>query len=328
MRSLPFLLNTKMKNPFRIQYASHLFVDAHTLPFQRLVRPPSVHTPYLALCGNIGNPFHPRTHDFLRYCSEHWKHTFWVPSTSELSGQESPTPFYKYADKAYELTQTIRGVTFMNQGQAEFPKHQVILLGASLWSSGKGNQESLSEFQEIWFNPLENRKANQASLHAWHTEDSEFLRGQINFSRNWKGVRAVLLTHTLPTPWMVSTGLDSQTYKRMPIDVLNEEDRRKLYRPPVRLWLGGAMGSCKTGQIEGIFCGVNSRWENRKDAILEKPSPTYLPSLFAEIPENENPDRSFPSPSRGVGLPVSLPYLFAHQKGKKTCVSNLPAIFT
>lgn len=325
-----FWLDYKMKTPFRIQYASQLFVDAHSIPFQKLVRPPSVATPYLALCGNIGNPFHPRTYDFLRYCSEHWKHTFWVPSTTELSGQGEPTPYYKYADQALEITQKIRGITFMNQGQAEFPKHQVILLGASLWSSFHGMQtihKGAPEFQDIWMNPSEGKKMNEKSLSNWHNEDREFLRGQINFSRNWKGVRVVLLTHTLPTPWIVSRGLDAQTYKRAPLDVIDDETRRKLYRPPVRLWLGGAMGSCKTGLIDGVFCGVNGRWENRKAAEQEHENPVYLPTLFAEIPENQDPDHSFPNSSKGLGLPIPLPYLLAHQKGKETCVSNLPAIF-
>jgi hypothetical protein len=302
---------------FRIQYASHLFVDCHSVPFSKLVRPPSVHTPFLALCGNIGNPFHPRTQDFLRYCSNHWKQTFWIPSSQEISGQETPIPFYQYSDKAYELTQTIKNIHFMHQGQAEFPKQNILLLGASLWPS------YTCEFQNIWRNPRENQRMNESVMKSWHEEDKEFLRGQLIYASNWKSVRVILLTHTLSTSWILSSNLSMKT------NILKEEDRRKLFRPPVKIWLSGATGSCKNGLVDGIFCGVNSRWEHHKDATNERKNPSYLPTLFAELPEISHPPESaFPSSNHGLGLPIQVPYLFAHKKGHTPCVSNSPVIYT
>lgn len=79
----------------RIQYMSNLYVDLIN-PFK--IR--SITTPYLALLGNIGNPYCKKTRDFIGDCSSKWEKVFWVYGPHEYTfvGNENKR---KYNNNVY-----------------------------------------------------------------------------------------------------------------------------------------------------------------------------------------------------------------------------------
>lgn len=72
--------------PFRLQYASNLFVDIHKKKYDTLLRPACS---TLALLGNIGNPYDAKTYHFLNYCSRNWDKTLWMSGSYELAKNPS-----------------------------------------------------------------------------------------------------------------------------------------------------------------------------------------------------------------------------------------------
>jgi hypothetical protein len=74
--------------PFRIQYASRLFINGTTCLKQKLT--PAPNTKYLVLTGNCVATDHPTTNPFLSYLSHEWEKVFIVPGPlehSDLSGR-------------------------------------------------------------------------------------------------------------------------------------------------------------------------------------------------------------------------------------------------
>jgi len=74
--------------PFRIQYASRLFINGTTCLKQKLA--PAPNAKYLVLAGNCVATDHPTTNPFLSYLSHGWEKVFIVPGPlehSDLSGR-------------------------------------------------------------------------------------------------------------------------------------------------------------------------------------------------------------------------------------------------
>lgn len=282
---------------FRIQYASNLFVDRHFMPFQQLIRRPSISVPYLALLGNIGQPQHPRTIDFLRYCSAHYKQVFWVPAHHELSSHYSLTDnadFTHQIDAAMKLTRRIPNINFTYQNEYLVKERDIVVVGTPLWPSIEnyhGHVSTVPEFQNIFKSQKD--KIDDSTIQHWNFEDSDFLKMHLKFHRNFsKNTKVVVLTHMLPSPWLLSRGLSAQTYKNASLFILDKPANSGLLRPPVGLWLAGATGSCAHANVDGIPCAVNGLFEY-EDEHCESPNKGFCATLFAEI-KTTPPTKFFP----------------------------------
>ncbi len=279
--------------PFRLQYASNLFVDLHRVSFDTLLRPKA---PYLALTGNIGRPWSPKSYSFLKYCSKHWDTVLWVPGPHELTNLSSSRHTASEAVLAMkDLSKQIPGLQILDSKEAVFHSDGVVALGTSLWThippglTFKGEPEFtsiLASVDEAGPIPLTRTIRN-----TWNKEDHLFLKERSLF---WTIVRPdvqlVYLTHTLPTVRLLNPTLRNRTYLRLPLDC-NMQTRK----PGMRAWIGGATGS--TNQLENNSFCVNSLYEypftspsfsNKEydpECVLEiqPQTPTVLPDLV--LPE-------------------------------------------
>ncbi len=250
--------------PFKLQYASNLFVDLTTNAFSSLVKPAA---PHLALLGNIGRPESPKTYNFLRYCVKNWNSVYWVPGSHELSNpKDGRSTLSERAINARSLSKQVGGVTVMDSKEAVFHKHRVVLLGTPLWSKVSLQPKGQPEFNTIYTSvdeagpvPLNNTTRNKL-----HEQDMLFLKERSLFwSIVHPDVNVVVLTQSLPIPslFVNQTYVSEETWSRMNMDCV-----RTTIGPPVRAWLGGAGGI--TNRVnhgsfpeDQVICAVNSLHE-------------------------------------------------------------------
>jgi len=285
--------------PFRLQYASNLFVDLHKQPFQHLVKPACGQ---LALLGNIGRPESPKTYHFLKYCSKHWDSVYWVPGAHELTNSSKGRATYiEKTTNALALTKQFSNVMLMNSKEAVFHSQKVVLLGTPLWSHlilpPKGQPEFSTIFTSVDESgpiPLCHHVRNQL-----HKEDSLFLKERSLFwSIVHPSVSLVYLTHTLPTPLLYASQshLSGEAWARMRMDSIRASTSYS-----VRAWVGGAAPiTAKTnlGAVsqEQTLCAVNGLYEYPLKKIQ---NPYYDAECVLEIEPTPPPHYA----------PLSLPHL-------------------
>lgn len=262
--------------PFRLQYASNLFVDLHRQTSTRLLRPVA---PSLALLGNVGRPDSPKTYHFLKYCASNWDTVFWIPGPHEFTNL--PGGRTTYPERITQLHTLCQSLSFVKCGTpSELPLHdeKILLLGASLWTPLSFPIKGQPEFESIYTSvdeagpiPLCHHVRNSL-----FKSDLRFLKERTLF---WSIVhpqmKIVYLTHTLPTPRLLSPQLSEETFKRLPMDC-----RSFPMSPGVSAWLGGATGSSATS-AGPIQSGVNCLFEYPYHPVLR--SASYDPERVLEI---------------------------------------------
>ena len=279
-------------SPFRIQFVGNLFVDLSHDHFSKYVR--KNHSPYLALLGNIGNPFVPRTFQFLEYCSSRWDHVFWIAGPHELRhpGQNYITATFRDNMDAMEKITKGTNVHVLTQNGTHLDGVQIV--GASLWTpvsnhrvEDKYTQPELTTIQKF------DKPISQIDIAEWNKEDISFISSKLT-----NDIPTVVLTHHLPHPSLFSPSLSIKAHKRMGFDTTNVSH---LLGEPCKLWLSGASG----GSAIGVFgtntvAVVNSMYEFPKHPSAD-PNPFYSPELYAEL--NVSP---------------ALPYRVCHLVTKET----------
>jgi hypothetical protein len=113
--------------PFKLQYASNLFVDLHKHNYTSLVNP-VCHT--LSLLGNIGRPHDAKTYHFLNYCSRNWDRVLWVSGAHESTTTAGKTiPYAKALDAVKSLSQEFPNVRCLDSEEEVFSEEKTIVLG-------------------------------------------------------------------------------------------------------------------------------------------------------------------------------------------------------
>ncbi len=278
--------------PFRLQYASNLFVDLHKQPFEELVRPV---TGNLALLGNIGRPEHPKTRHFLQYCAKNWNHVFWIPGPHELTNRKEGCATYQEKTmSAIQLSKQFQNVQLMNTREAVFRDCNVVLLAAPLWTSLKLPPKGQPEFERIYSSvdeggpiPLTLQERN-----AWCQSDDQYIKDRSLFwTIVYPEVNLVYLTHTLPTTRLLTAPISEQAMNRLPMDAIQAKPHY-----PIRAWLGGSTGSTQSLSIgpypsEQYIAGVNSLYEYPFDGAHEKKGfdPECVLNIYPRPPKANSP---------------------------------------
>ena len=265
--------------PFRIQFVGNLFVDLSHDHFSKYVR--QNNSPYLALLGNIGSPFLPRTFQFLEYCSTQWDRVFWVAGPHELrhSGQTYPLSTFRDNMDAMEKITTGLNVNVLTQNATSINGVQIV--GASLWTP-VSNHRVEDKYEQPEFTSIQKfkRPLNPIDITEWHMEDMAFLSSKLTDTKP-----TVILTHHLPHPSLFSPFLSVSAHKRIGLDTT---DVLSLLREPCRLWLSGASGGSSIGLFgSNTVAVVNSMFEYPKHPSADR-NPLYNPELYAEL--NVSPD--------------------------------------
>ena len=246
-----------MPSSFRIQYVGNLFVDMLYDHYSKLVRPGVA--PYLALLGNIGNPYSPVTSNFIQYCSTYWKRVFWIPGPVEYGatfpGSKLLRPEFRDSlDQMRLIASRHKGVSVLDQQTVMLDK--VALVGATLWTPCDPRR-IYDKYSQLEFNSI--RKGGKflspIDIAEWNEEDVQFLRSELNHKED----PTIVLTHHLPHPALLSTSIPLSTLKRIGLEV---NTLTHLLEPPCRYWLCGSSGASSAIYFpKGTMATTNSLYE-------------------------------------------------------------------
>jgi hypothetical protein len=287
-------MSSILRNRVRIQYASNFFGQWSPQVLSKNV------APYLALLGNCVNKEDPQFHITMKALSKGWERVFLIPGPYELTSKKK-TPYHTKLDSLRDtLYSKYPNICLMDQSEATL-LHGVQLLGFYGWANSPKSadicfqQPSLESdiyaYRSTGLQPISPELRKQ-----FHTEDFTWMQQQLANIR----MPTIVLSHTLPSPFLLQRSLDDFAYQRIYLDIFPTQSLKRFPSPLVKGWLGGATGSCSSGLFHSTFMGVNS-WKSSPNQT--KPNPQYQPNQFFEI-ALPNWKEQFES----LLLPLPLPY--------------------
>lgn len=286
-----------------IQYCSDLHLEfydknnkgrIHMLEF---IKPSA---PFLALCGDIGNPSRPAYKSFLKQCSEAFERVFVIPGNHEYYNFDQPKGVLYTMDEKNQQMEEICGsfsnVVWLQEKSVELVKG-VRICGATLWTDVERNQElearntmndyntirmtGRGTYEEETVGPTnvndrvggEKKKKTlawtPADMRIEHRKQKGMLRYFINEAAA-AGDSIIVLTHHLPSfSWI------HEDYKESKLNYCYASAMDTMIRAPVIAWLCGHTHRPKEALIQGVYCGINPRGypgekgvAGRRDAVF------------------------------------------------------------
>ncbi len=266
-----------------IQIASDLHLEFYISEsyisefFETLVKPQE-NVNVLVLAGDIGYPEDSITKLFIAWCCERWPHVVWTMGNHEYYTRHTPN-VYTMAEKE-ELAEDYMVIhpnlaVLMNSYDDTFEHLGFRILGTTLWTD-IGAQErailrKLNDFQMIRVEPT-----NPLQITDWqrlHKESRTFLQEQLH-ECNKQGLRAIIVTHYLPTYRMII-----EQYEGSDINcgfAAHTDDL--IDHPATAIWMCGHSHGQQTISIkkrngEIVRCILNARGYPREGSII-----TYDPT--------------------------------------------------
>lgn len=263
--------------PFRLQFASNLFVHRGAPDYKTLLKPVA---PTLALLGNIGNAGsnanYEATRDFLLFCATNWRTTVWIPGHEELSSAQPVL----WRDLWTEAKGLAEDVTENGAGgeiifaDCATKNAGARLLGMTGWNPVPKRLDTPGQ-DPIWmWENNANRPFKVVDSQLMFSEEAEWLEAE--FKADAK-TPSVLLTSALPNPLLLGSGLPDAAYKLC--DLTTFYPSSFLKPKSLLACLGGATGSVASGTWNSRYYAVNS-YKACRDA---PPNPNYNPEAVYEI---------------------------------------------
>jgi 3',5'-cyclic AMP phosphodiesterase CpdA len=244
---------------FNIQYVSDLHLEHHDSKNEGYIIPSMFlkpAAPYLALCGDIGNPDLAAYEAFLSWCSKSYKMVFLVAGNHEYynyrSKFKSDIPSRK--EKIRSLTAKYTNVYFLDCSSYFIADHNLRVLGCTLWAdTSSGDEMKIITYMNDTRNIFLENDVNllPTKMTALHREEKEWLRTQIEAAEK-RGEDVLVLTHYLPTFQLIH-----EKYQGHHLNICFASDCEDLLKPPVKAWLCGHSHTGVRIELNGVLCTMN-----------------------------------------------------------------------
>lgn len=244
---------------FQIQYVSDLHLEHHDKQNEGYIIPsmflkPSA--PYLALCGDIGNPDLAAYEAFLAWCSRSYRLVFLVAGNHEYYNYRSPgkSDISARKDKLRSITAKYKNVYFLDCSSYYIAEFNLRILGCTLWSdTSSGDDAKIITYMNDARNILFKNEEPLVPRHMTDLfqEEKAWLINQLDLAKQRKE-DVLVLTHYLP-----SFQLIAEKYKDNPLNMCFASDCEDLLQPPVKAWICGHSHTGVTKEIQGVRCVMN-----------------------------------------------------------------------
>lgn len=267
-----------MKRGFILQYVSDLHLELRKIRNIPIIKPIKEGKTYLALCGDVGNPFLPTYKKFLDIHTDLFAHILIVAGNHEYyTSQKKQRTMRQVDDEIYQIVAEYANVTYLNMDRIIIGRTKFI--GCPMWSD-VSEIESIAEnimndYKNIFIDSpgLEERfihavygyriqkkfiKPNRRRLKASdvsliHLRMRKWLQTQIDKfdptdkDRNYD--RIIILTHHAPSYQMLDrSDLYSGCYAT---------DCENMMGPPISHWISGHTHVSKEVEINETICLSN-----------------------------------------------------------------------
>ena len=246
---------------FQIQYISDLHLEHHDKQNQGYLIPsmflkPSA--PYLALCGDIGNPDLAAYEAFLGWCSRSYTLVFLIAGNHEYYNYRSPAKgdMHTRKEKISRITAQFKNVYFLDCSSYYIAEFNIRVLGCTLWSdTSSGDDAKIITYMNDARNILVDKDTEThlvpKRMTALFQEEKAWLLNQIQLAKERKE-EVLVLTHYLP-----SFQLIAEKYKDNPLNMCFASDCEDLLQVPVKAWICGHSHTGVRKDINGVRCVMN-----------------------------------------------------------------------
>ena len=230
-------LRVRFTNPKTLGYVSDLHLERNKTLKPRV----PVVSDYLALCGDIGNPFQKSYEELLIFASLNYERTFVVSGNHEYDRHKT---FEDVDSRIDKVCDGLLNVHFLNSRSMQLDGYKV--LGTTLWTPrnialirNKGNT--------LTFNETLNMEINSA-----HQKQLKWLESQIEEDQD---TPKIILTHHPPS-YKMCVG----KFANSPTSSLFYNNLDHLMTPVnnIRAWLCGHSHCVHGKDINGTYCAINA----------------------------------------------------------------------
>lgn len=107
------------------------------------------HRNFLALCGDIGNPFEPKYEEFIRRHAERFERIFIISGNHEYYSNQKQRPIAKIDNQIKLLAEGFPNVHFLQK--TTFQVEDTLFLGCTLWTKAdEYSQENMNDYRRIY----------------------------------------------------------------------------------------------------------------------------------------------------------------------------------
>lgn len=179
-----------------MKFKFQLFSDLHQEYIKNFFKIPSK-TDYLFLCGDINNIHKQNFKPFFDYCSENWKHVFYILGNHE---------FYVKTHNIFDLKEQYK-TFFINYKNVHLldndifvlnldEKNVIKILGSTLWSNvDESVIKNINDFSFIY--DKDNEFITVETFNKLHNESKTFILNEIDKCSN-ENQKCIVMTHFPP----------------------------------------------------------------------------------------------------------------------------------
>jgi predicted MPP superfamily phosphohydrolase len=249
---IPKINSSNYSTKITIQYVSDLHIDTHQ--YIPKIKPSSN---YLAICGDIGQPYAKQYKEFIENQSKNFEKIFFVPGNHDfdLGSIYNKDKVKKWEPYIKKICSELKNVYYLNCDTYQL-NNDVLIMGSILWS-----KPILYPNDSVWvdFNPYRSSYLEHVIEHNKHVE---WISKTINQNKDKK---IIMLTHFVPTFQLIE-----DKYKKRGEYCTSRyaTDLEYLIKEPIKAWICGHTHSVMTCNINGITCAVNAYgygYEDNKD---------------------------------------------------------------
>lgn len=202
------------------------------------------HSDYLALLGDIGNPFEESYKNFLYINSKIFKKIFLINGNHELYSKIHNVDEIK--NKIKEICKNIGNVFYLDKDFYDITDNTRII-GCTLWSNI--NKETVNHMNDFNYIRTNNRLINMSDYINWFSEDLLFIEKHLDESNK----DVIVLTHHGPS-YIMSGKFNGSKLQSGFIS-----DLEYLFKKPLIAWASGHVHDNQDVLIKGIRSVSNAK---------------------------------------------------------------------
>lgn len=193
---------------------------------------------YLALIGDIGNPFQKNYSEFLKNISGEFDKIFLISGNHEYWQDK-----YNYQEVNHQINNIcskFNNIYFLNNKIYKLNNYNI--LGTTLWSRISNNNNNMGDYKYI----------SPENINILYNNSIKFLENSMD-----KNKQNIILSHFLPSYKLIEAKYRVGYYKKYHDNFAS--DLEYLFDPDIiKYWLCGHSHSILNMEINGIYCGINA----------------------------------------------------------------------
>ncbi|AYV85089.1 MAG: metallophosphoesterase-like protein [Satyrvirus sp.] len=213
---------------------------------------------YLALVGDIGNPYNTNLCNFFDKISDKYEKIFYVPGNHEYYNL-AKLNFTKeqFDDELRKICDNYENVVLLNN--QTYMLDNIKIIGSTLWSNVPATSaDTISRYMNDYhLIKTLNGNITVEDTNKWNKESVQFIENEIISAKNPCGVLTIVLTHHAPLFSDNKNYTADPIYSDSPYKYGFHNDLKYLMKKPVAVWLYGHTHYCSKFMSNNVIVATN-----------------------------------------------------------------------